>query len=263
MESLAVSYDDAGRRDGALELREEVLALSRKVLGPEHPDTLMAMRNLAVSYVEAGRHQEAISLLAMACEVDPKDSDAALTLAAFQTWFGQDADYETTRHRVVQQAEGIDQARTAERCVRAACLRPSTDAALLAKTLELARRGVEFGKNSPLLPGYQMGLGLAEYRNAQYAAAEQTLAVAEQKAGGYPEIQGVARLFRAMSLFQQNRPEEARKLFSQAGSEIPPLPKDEGSPRVDGRTLSRDVLICWLAYKEAGSLLNELGPAKL
>ena len=32
----------------ALKLREEVLTLSRKVLGPEHPDTLEAMGNLAI-----------------------------------------------------------------------------------------------------------------------------------------------------------------------------------------------------------------------
>ena len=35
-------------------MREEVLALSRKVNGPEHPDTLGAMNNLATSYLDAG-----------------------------------------------------------------------------------------------------------------------------------------------------------------------------------------------------------------
>ena len=50
MGNLAISYFAAGRRDEALKLREEVLALSRKVNGPEHPDTLGAMNNLAISY---------------------------------------------------------------------------------------------------------------------------------------------------------------------------------------------------------------------
>ena len=34
----------AGRREEALKLLEELLPLSRKVLGPEHPDTLETVR---------------------------------------------------------------------------------------------------------------------------------------------------------------------------------------------------------------------------
>ena len=56
------SYDDAGRQEEALKLREQVLALCRKVLGPEHPDTLRAMNNLAISYDVAGRRDEALKL---------------------------------------------------------------------------------------------------------------------------------------------------------------------------------------------------------
>ena len=51
------------------------------------------------------------------------------------------------------------------------------------------------------LPWYQLCLGLAEYRNGQYAAAERTLTLAEQMAPQQHEIPGIARLFRAMSLF--------------------------------------------------------------
>ena len=220
------------------------------------------MNILANLYYSVGRSKEAIALLQMACELDPKDTDASLTLAAWQTWFGQDADYEVTRHRLLQQAERTDQAGTAERAAKAYCLRPSTDAALLAKALNLAQRGVELGKSSGLLPWYQLGLGLAEYRNGQYAAAERTLTVAEQTVGEYREIQATMRLFRAMSLLRQNRPEEARKLFSQAEAEMPALPQDERKALVDNKPVSHDVLICWLAHKEAKSLLNEPAAAK-
>ena len=58
-----------------------------------------------------------------------------------------------------------------------------------------------------ILPWYQLALGLAEYRNGQYAATEQTLFLAEKTAGDIHdlsvdqqrEIQGTARLYRAMS----------------------------------------------------------------
>jgi hypothetical protein len=48
---------------------------------------------------------------------------------------------------------------------------------------------------------------------------------------------------------------------------MPPLPKDENKPFIDGRpffheveqsdTTSDDVLVWWMAYKEARSTLNE------
>jgi eukaryotic-like serine/threonine-protein kinase len=257
MHNLAICYDEIGRRNEALTLRENVLALRRKVLGPEHPDTLAAMQYLANSYDEAGRSTEAIALLAKVCELNPKDTDASLTLATWQTWFGRDADYEATRRRLVQQAEGTDQAGKAERAAKAACLRPSTDSALLTNALHLAQRAVEIGKGTLLLPWYQLSLGLAEYRNGQYAAAERSIMESEQTVGDHDDIQGIAHMFHVMTLYRQNRAEEARKLFSQAEAQMPPLPKDESKPIVDGRAFDHDLLIWWLSFKEARSVLNE------
>ena len=261
MGNLAMSYDEAGRWDEALKLREQVVALYSKVSGPDHPDTLDAMEELATSYVEAGRSTEAIALLAKVCELDPRNTDASLTLATWQTWFGHDADYEATRHRLVQQAQGSAQAGTAERAAKAASLRPSIDADLLSNALQLAQRAVELGKVSSSLPWYQLTLGLAEYRNAQFPAAEQSVVVTERTVGDQDEIQGIAHMFHAMAVFRQGRAEEGRRLFSQAAAKMPPLPKDEGKPIVDRGTLSHDTLIWWLAYKEARSVIGDPAPA--
>ncbi len=43
---------------------------------------------------------------------------------------------------------------------------------------------------------------------------------------------------------------------------MPPLPKDESKPLVDGKPVNHDVLILWLAYKEARTVLNEPAAAK-
>src|SRR5208282_3398207 len=118
------------------------------------------------------------------CELNPKDTIASLTLATWQAWFGQDADYEATRRRLLEQAEGTDQATTAERAAKVYCLRPSSNAALLTKALDLAQRAVRLGKSDSLLPWFQLALGLAEYRNNQYAVAEGTLSTAEETAIG-------------------------------------------------------------------------------
>lgn len=48
--------------DEILAMREEVLAARRKVLGSEHPDTLNALVNLSASFQAAGRRAEAIKL---------------------------------------------------------------------------------------------------------------------------------------------------------------------------------------------------------
>jgi hypothetical protein len=53
------SYVLTGRNDDAPKLREEVLTLSRKVLGRDNPDTLDAMNILADADAEVGRNKEA------------------------------------------------------------------------------------------------------------------------------------------------------------------------------------------------------------
>ena len=215
-----------------------------------------AMRTLADCYCAVGRSGEAITTLKKLSDARPKDTDASLTLATWQVWFGKEADYEATRRRIVQWAAGTEDAQTAQSAAKACCLRPSTNAVLLAKALELARLGVKLRTGTPWLPWYQLSLGLAEYRNGEYASAEQALAVAEQTAGKYYDIPGTARLFRAMSLFRQGRNQAARTVFSEAEAQMPPFPRDESKPVIEGKTASHDVMICWLAYREAKAVLN-------
>ena len=259
LNDLADAYDQTGHRDAALKLREESLALRPKVSGATLAATLNEMNSLADSYCSLGRNKDAIALMERACALDPKDRFESFRLATFQAWFGQDTDYESSRRQLVQQAEGTDQAGTADKAAKVFCLRPSTNAVLLAKALNLARQAVELGKSDPALPWYELGLGLAEYRNGRYAAAEQALTIAEHTAGDAHDITGTARLFRAMSLLRQDKPEEARKVFSQADAEMPPFPKGDHQPPAYDKSVNQDVLICWMAYKEAKALIE--GPS--
>jgi eukaryotic-like serine/threonine-protein kinase len=256
LRNLAGSYEEEGRRDEALKMREEVLELRRKVLGPEHPDTIGAMRDLANSYGSAGRDREAISILEQAREMDPKDPASALALATWQIWFARDTGYEATCQSVVQQAEKTGQKQTTDGVVKTLCLRPSTNAALLAKALTLAQRAAEAGSTSAWLSHYQFDLGLAEYRNGQFAESERNLTVAEQGLAEMPELLGTARLFHAMSLNMQRKPEEARKVFKEAEKQMIALPEDERKPHVDGVLVDENVLMLWLAYKEAKALIQ-------
>ena len=252
--ALAVLYFE-----GTGTLKDEGEAL-RWFHQPTASGNLLAMKTLANCYCAAGRSGEAIATLRTVCESHPNDADGWLTLAAWQAWFGSEPDYESCRERMVQMAVGTDAALTAEAAAKAYCLRPATNALMLVKALDLAQLGVKLRKGTPWLPWYQLSLGLAEYRNGQFADAEQTLALADQTAGKYQDIPVTARLFRAMSLFQLGRAGEARQLFSQAEAQMPPFPQDPGKPVIQGKTVSHDVMIGWLAYKEAKSLLNGQDP---
>ena len=59
---FAAVYHEAGRQHDALWLRERELEFTKRTLGAEHSDTLLAKFNLAILYSEAGRQQEALQL---------------------------------------------------------------------------------------------------------------------------------------------------------------------------------------------------------
>ncbi|GHF38273.1 tetratricopeptide repeat protein [Kitasatospora xanthocidica] len=60
--SLASSYAQAGRLADAMEIEENVLEASERILGPDHPDTMAVRVSLASSYAATGRGEEALAL---------------------------------------------------------------------------------------------------------------------------------------------------------------------------------------------------------
>ena len=259
-----VSYLKCDRRDEALKMREEVLPLRRKVNGPEHPDTLAAMHNLADSYFEAVRgdgsprlRDKALPLLAEVSTSDPAETALAMKLAALQVWFGKEADHTATSRRMLQWASDQEGPDPADRAAKITNLRPPSDLQMQQASLALARRAVELGQTNSLLPWYQLGLGMAEYRNSNYLAADRMLRAAELPGQNTwrPEIRvGTAKFYRAMSLFRQGQGSEARQLFTEAEATMKPLPAADHWPLTDGA--DHDDLILWLACREAKAVLT-------
>jgi serine/threonine protein kinase len=62
LNDLSGSYWALNRRTEALKLREENLAVRKRLFGPDHPGTLRSMNNLAISYWALNRLAEAIKL---------------------------------------------------------------------------------------------------------------------------------------------------------------------------------------------------------
>ena len=62
MGHLASTYRDQGRWNEAEQLQVQVMDMSKKLLGPEHPDSLNSMGNLANTYRYQGKWNEAEQL---------------------------------------------------------------------------------------------------------------------------------------------------------------------------------------------------------
>ena len=251
-----------------------MLALRRKVLGPEHPDTLLAMNNLASSYHDAGRRDEALKLreewVALAALVvngaenlSNEDSLAAMMNAGLLVWFGKDDEHTALSKRLLGQAAGTGIVGVAERIAKISCLRPNADTTMQAAALTLARRGVELGNgNKKFSPWYQLALGMAEYRNGHFAEATDTLAAipgASVEATWKRALaENTAGFYCAMSLVREGKAEEAHALFTAIEAKMNPLPTDRQNPLVD-KGAGIDDLILWLAYEEAKQVLESVG----
>ncbi len=253
MNGLTYSYAGLGRHADALKLREETLALRKARLGPDHPDTLTTMNDLAISYLAAGRVREALALLEEGSHDKKGGAASSRTLASLQAWLGQDKEYGATRKRVLALAKGTDDAAEAGRAAQAGALRPSTDPAELEAVLALGRKAVELNRGQREL----LALGMGEFRSGHFAAAAEAL-LAATKAGQDVNAAGIADFYRAMSLFQQGKKDEAREVATRAATRMEPLPRDEQNPLLDRGV--PDHLILWLAYKEAKAMIGLADP---
>jgi eukaryotic-like serine/threonine-protein kinase len=99
-----------------------------------------------------------------------------------------------------------------------------------------------------------LALGMAEYRSGNDAAADKALLDAAEAGKNTAWVTGISAFYRAMSLFRQGKPDEARKLAITAAAMMKPLPKDEQNPLANNATY--EALILWLAYKEAKAMIE-------
>ncbi len=208
---------------------------------------------LATAYQSAGRTREAVPLLAALSSANLNDGILALKVAGLQAWFGQHRELAATRQRMVAFAKGGNDSQVADRTAKVCCILPSTDKAELKAALALGRTAVKIDKSGEW---NLVALGMAEYRNGNFATADEALvAVAHAKAGpNHARAVGTAAFYRAMSLFRQGKADEARKLATEAVATMKPFPKDENNP-ISGNDPHND-LILWLAFKEAKALIK-------
>jgi WD40 repeat protein/tetratricopeptide (TPR) repeat protein len=237
-----------------IELLEEARNDEVKTLGADNPATVATTLKLVDAYTAAGRTRETAPLLASASSAAPKDTILALRAAAMQAWFGQEKEYAATRKRLLAFAKDTTDPGTCDHVAKSCSIRPSTDRAELEAALALARRGVELRKSGQWSEWNLLTFGMAEYRNGNHAAAIEAMLAAVKAGPDIPVLLSMSGFYRAMSLFQQGKHDDARKLALETAAQMKSLPKDEQNPLTDGAYY--DTQIMWLAYKEAKALIK-------
>ena len=216
-------------------------------------------RKLATAYESAGLQREAVAHLAKLHAANPHNHTRLLKVACLQAWFRQDTEFADSCRRGLPFAKNVTDPQKAEQSSKACCLLPAINEAQLEAVLTLARKAVELGKDSPWLPWYQMSLGMAEYRNGHFAAADAALIAAAKCANDRPDrdntqVARTSAFYRALSLFRLGKEKDARQLVTEAAVNMKPLPANEQNPLANGATY--DDLIMWLAYKEAKDMIK-------
>jgi WD40 repeat protein/tetratricopeptide (TPR) repeat protein len=255
---LWLAYKEAAAllkiRLSPIELLEEARKDEVETLGADHPTTVATTNKLIDAYQTGGRTRDAVPLLVIVSSADPKDTLLALKVAALQAWLGQDKEFAATRQRMLAFAKGTNDLGAADHTAKGCSIRASTDKAELEAAVALGRKAVELGKGGQWEDWDLLALGMAEYRWANYVAAEEALRAAPKAGSNNPTATGIAAFYRAMILFRRGKHDEARKVAIAAAARMKPLPKDEQNPLADGAYY--DHLILWLAYKEAKAMIK-------
>ena len=232
---------------------QRAIALYRKAITHQPADADLPAK-LAAVYQSAGRTRESIPLLAMASAANPQDTILSLKVGDFPGLVRPGQGIRQHLRRGLEFANGTSDPTTADRTAKMCFLRPAQNQNRLESALALARKAVQLGKNDSLLPYFQMAHGMALYRTGHFAEADAALIASANGAKNNPHVAGTSAFYRAMSLFQQGKKDDARKLATEAAARMKPLPGDEQNP-LAGDAVPDD-LILWLAYKEADALIK-------
>jgi hypothetical protein len=97
MSNLASVYSNQGRWKEAEELQMQVMQTRKRVLGDEHPDTLLSMHNLAFTLQSQARRQEALALMETCFQsrqhvLGKQHSHTQLSLATLNGWRAECSD---------------------------------------------------------------------------------------------------------------------------------------------------------------------------
>ena len=152
----------------------------------------------------------------------------SLKVAALQAWFGQKKELAATRQRILAFAKDANDLYTVDRAAKACSFLPSTDKAELEAALALARTAMKVER------AWRSGPYWLSASRSTAAATTRLLkrpcSPLAQTGLKDPRITSTAAFYRAMSLFRQGKPDEARSLATAVAAKMKPLPERRAEP---------------------------------
>ena len=133
-----------------------------------------------------------------------------LSVAAQQAWSHRDTGYAQTCRRLWDSQEPRTIQQHSSGPPRPGVLQAGGDAACVAEALTLARKAVQVGRGHGYFPYFQMALGMCEFRNGHWAKSDAVLLAAMKTHADASQLWLTSAFYRAMTLFRQGKPEEAR-----------------------------------------------------
>jgi tetratricopeptide (TPR) repeat protein len=251
MYGLANNYRALGRKEEALRLHEETLALQQARLGPQHPDTRRSMRELAISYESLGRWEEALAACGRAIALGSDDHDTWNHAAILWARTGDRAGYRGHCRRMLDRFGRTTDPPIAERTAKACLLvplgGPEQEAAC-----DLADRAVALAQGHWVRPWAEATRGLAAYRRAHFADAVAWADRCLARGPGDWNRELPSHLVRAMALARLGRRDEAGASLARASDLYRTRVANPGRPAGGGGW--HDQVICEVLRREAEAL---------
>jgi tetratricopeptide (TPR) repeat protein len=215
-----------------------------------------AIKAVADLYAEQGRWAEArVELLPL---IDMKQLSSASTialmdLAALDVLLGERADYEIHCKAMLARFGSETNSETANRVAKACLLLPP-GAYERRSAIELAKRGVKLGENSPQLSWYLLAQALAQYRSEDWSGAVATAERALELSKDRPDHSRSAALHAILSMARRRLGQvtEAHTSLAETAKLF-----DENWPSIKAGKLGsswHNVLIAHLLASEAKAL---------
>jgi serine/threonine protein kinase len=251
--NLAINYNELGKHAEAIAHFKEALALSKSKLGPDHPNSIVALTNLGTLFAYLGNWEEAASAFGEAYHLRPTNHGMILTAASTALKAGQAEQYRRICQVALQEFSGTENPLAADRLAKAGLLAPQSTEDLEQFTA-LAEVAIDRGKEHIWINYFYLVRGMAAYRSGDWPATLDWCGRSRQRAGGFSPLVTLNLFFEAMAHHKMHQIHEARSAMNRATTAI----EDHFNTFPLGRGSDwNDWLLCDIVHREAEALLTE------
>jgi tetratricopeptide (TPR) repeat protein len=220
-------------------------------LCPDDRPALVARGRL---YGRVAKWQEALADLDRAIALDPGDDWIWFISGVLRPRLGDMAGHRKFCRAFLSRFSETNNPRTAHRVVKICLLVP--DAVEDRKVLSRLAQQAVMASTHPYFPLFQLGKGMADYREGQFASAIQWHRRSQEAKDTGGSLLVMDDLFLAMAHYRLGETDQARKSLAEAHRVLDTLPPANAS--VDWGPMWFDRVMCEIVHAEAESLLAPL-----